>query len=231
MSRGIHVQYLGHACFLLTTSQAKILIDPFLTGNPKAATTADKVSADLILVSHGHGDHYGDAVAIAKRTGATIVAPYELALHAGAQGAKVHPMGCGGGKDFPFGRVQLTVAHHSSSVEEGGKAVSVAAPVGFLIRADGKTIYFAGDTALTMDMELLGRRNSIDLALVPIGDNFTMGPSDAAEAVRLLKAKRAVPMHYNTFEMIEVDPGIFQKEAEKHGCQVSVLKPGESLEV
>ena len=231
MSHGIHVHYLGHACFLLTTSQAKILVDPFLTGNPKAATTADKVSADLILVSHGHGDHYGDAVAIAKRTGAAIVAPYELALHAGAQGAQVHPMGCGGGKDFPFGRVQLTVAHHSSSVEEGGKTVSVAAPVGFLIRADGKTIYFAGDTALTMDMELLGRRNSIDLALVPIGDNFTMGPSDAAEAVRLLKAKRAVPMHYNTFEMIEVDPGIFKKEAEKHGCQVAVLKPGESLEI
>ena len=225
------VQYLGHSCFLVTTAKAKILIDPFLTGNPKAATTADKVSADLILVSHGHGDHYGDAVAIAKRTGATIVAPYELALHAGAQGAKVHPMGCGGGKDFPFGRVQLTVAHHSSSVEEGGKAVSVAAPVGFLIQADGKTIYFAGDTALTMDMELLGRRNSIDLALLPIGDNFTMGPSDAAEAVRMLKAKRAVPMHYNTFEMIEVDPGIFKKEAEKHGCQVSVLKPGEGIEI
>jgi L-ascorbate metabolism protein UlaG (beta-lactamase superfamily) len=205
------IQYLGHASFLVTTAKAKILIDPFLTGNPMAATTAEKVAADLILVSHGHGDHYGDAVAIAKRTGATIVAPYELALHAGAQGAKVHPMGCGGGKDFAFGRVQLTIAHHSSSVEEAGKAVSIAAPVGFLIQADGKTIYFAGDTALTMDMELLGRRNSIDLAL--------------------LKAKRAVPMHYNTFEMIEVDPGIFQKEAEKSGCKVDVLKPGESIEI
>lgn len=228
---GMKIQYLGHATFLVTTAKAKILIDPFLTGNPMAATTAEKVAADLILVSHGHGDHYGDAVAIAKRTGATIVAPYELALHAEAQGAKVHPMGCGGGKDFAFGRVQLTIAHHSSSVEEGGKAVSIAAPVGFLIQADGKTIYFAGDTALTMDMELLGRRNRIDLALVPIGDNFTMGPSDAAEAVRMLKAKKAVPMHYNTFELIEVDPGIFKKEAEKHGARVDVLKPGESLEL
>lgn len=231
MSRGIAVHYLGHSCFLLTTSKAKILIDPFLTGNPKAATTADKVTADLILVSHGHGDHYGDAVAIAKRTGAPIVAPYELALHAGAQGAKVHPMGCGGGKDFAFGRVQLTIAHHSSSVDEGGKTTSVAAPVGFLIQADGKTIYFAGDTSLTMEMELLGRRNRIDLALLPIGDNFTMGPADAAEAVKMLKAKRAVPMHYNTFELIEVDPGVFQKEAEKHGAKVDVLKPGESLEI
>ena len=231
MSRGISVQYLGHSCFLLTTARAKILLDPFLTGNPRAATTAEKVPADFILVSHAHGDHYGDAVAIAKRTGATIVAPYELALHAGAQGAKVHPMGCGGGKDFPFGRVQLTVAHHSSSVDEGGKVISVANPVGFLIRADGKTIYFAGDTALTMDMDLLGRRNPIDLALLPIGDNFTMGPSDAAEAVRLLKAKRAVPMHYNTFDLIEVDPAIFKKESEKHGCQVDVLKSGECIEI
>jgi L-ascorbate metabolism protein UlaG (beta-lactamase superfamily) len=225
------IDYLGHSCFLVTTAKARILMDPFLTGNPKAATTADKVAADLILVSHGHVDHYGDAVAIAKRTGATIVAPYELALHAGGQGAKVHPMGCGGGKDFPFGRVQLTIAHHSSSVEEDGRPVSVAAPVGFLVQADGKTVYFAGDTALTMEMELLGRRNRIDLALLPIGDNFTMGPMDAAEAVRMLKAKRAVPMHFNTFEMIEVDPMIFKREAEKHACQVHVLRPGESLEI
>jgi L-ascorbate metabolism protein UlaG (beta-lactamase superfamily) len=231
MIETVKIQYLGHSCFLLTAAKAKVLIDPFLTGNPKAATTADKVSADFILVSHGHGDHYGDTVAIAKRTGATVVAPYELALHAGGQGAKVYPMGCGGGKDFPFGRVQLTIAHHSSSVDEGGKTISVAAPVGFLIKVDGKTIYFAGDTALTMDMELLGRRNSIDLALLPIGDNFTMGPSDAAEAVRMLKAKRAVPMHYNTFELIQVDPAIFKKEAEKHGSKVDVLKPGESIEI
>lgn len=231
MSREIVVQYLGHSCFLLATPKAKILLDPFLTGNPKAAIPADKVTADYILVSHAHGDHYGDAVAIAKRTGATIVAPYELALHAGAHGAKVHPMGCGGGKDFPFGRVQLTIAHHSSSVEENGKTVSLAAPVGFLIRTEGRTIYFAGDTALTMELELLGRRNSIDLALLPIGDNFTMGPSDAAEAVRMLKPKRAVPMHYSTFDLIDVDPGIFKKEAEKHDCQVDVMKPGESLRI
>ena len=231
MSNGVQVRFLGHSCFEVTCPKARILIDPFLTGNPKAATSADKVSADYILVSHGHSDHYGDAVAIAKRTGATLVAPYELALHAAGQGAKIHPMGCGGGKEFSFGRVQMTVAHHSSSVEEGGKAVSVAAPVGFLIQTEGRTIYFAGDTALAMEMELLGRRNSIDLALLPIGDNFTMGPSDAAEAVRMLKAKRAVPMHYNTFDLIEVDPGIFKKEAERHGCAVSVLKPGESITI
>ncbi|MCX6934883.1 MAG: metal-dependent hydrolase [Verrucomicrobia bacterium] len=231
MAGKISVQYLGHSCFLITTPKAKILIDPFLTGNPKAAAKSEEVQCDFILVSHAHADHYGDAVAIAKRTGATIVAVYELALNAEAQGVKVHPMGCGGGKTFPFGRVQLTIAHHSASLEGPSGAVSLAVPVGFLIKAEGKTIYFAGDTALTMEMELLGRRNQIDLALLPIGDNFTMGPEDAAEAVRMLKAKRAVPMHYNTFEMIEVDPQVFAKEAGKHGCTVEVLKPGDSTEV
>jgi len=229
MSSGITVQYLGHSCFLIFTPTAKILIDPFLTGNPQAAAKAEEVQCDYILVSHAHGDHYGDAVSIAKRTGATLVAAYELALHAGAQGVKVHPMGCGGGKDFDFGRIQLTIAHHTSSVEGPGGVVSLAAPVGFLIQAEGKTIYFAGDTALTMEMQLLGSRHLIDLALLPIGDNFTMGPADAAEAVRMLKPKVAVPMHYNTFDLIQVDPEIFVRAAAKHGSKVQVVPPGGTL--
>lgn len=223
------LQYLGHSCFLITSPRAKILIDPFLTGNPKATIQAKDVACDFILVSHAHADHYGDAVAIAKRTGATIIAAYELALHAGTQGAKVHPMGCGGGREFSFGRVQLTIAHHTSSVEGGGGTVMLSAPVGFLIQVEGKTIYFAGDTGLTMEMELLGKRNQIDLALLPIGDNFTMGPLDAAEAARMLRAKLTVPMHYNTFEMIQVDPGVFVREAGKLGIQVEVMKPGASI--
>ncbi len=231
MACDIAVHYLGHSCFLITTPKAKILIDPFLTGNPMAAVKAEDVECDFILVSHAHIDHYGDAVAISKRTGATIVASYEVALHAGARGAKIHPMGCGGGRGFSFGRVQLTIAHHTSSVEGPNGVVSVGAPVGFLIQAEGKKIYFAGDTALTMEMELLGRRNQIDLALLPIGDNFTMGPIDAAEASRMLKAKLTVPMHYNTFEMIQVDPQVFVKEAAKHGCKVKVMPVGSTLEI
>ena len=231
MARDIAVRYLGHSCFLVTTPKAKILIDPFLTGNPMAAAKAEDVECDIILVSHAHIDHYGDAVAIAKRTGAMIIASYEVALHAGAQGAKVHPMGCGGGRDFSFGRVQLTIAHHTSSVDGPSGVVSVGSPVGFLIQAEGKTIYFAGDTALTMEMELLGKRNQIDLALLPIGDNFTMGPIDAAEAARMLQAKLTVPMHYNTFEMIQVDPQVFVKEAGKHGCNVKVMPVGSTLEI
>jgi len=231
MACDIAVRYLGHSCFLVTTLKAKILIDPFLTGNPMAAVKAEDVECDFILVSHAHSDHYGDAVAIAKRTGATIIAPYEVALHAGAQGAKVHPMGCGGGRDFPFGRVQLTIAHHTSSVDGPNGVVSVGAPVGFLIQAEGKTIYFAGDTALTMEMELLGRRYQIDLALLPIGDNFTMGPFDAAEAAKMLKARLTVPMHYNTFELIQIDPQVFVKEAGKHGCKVKVMPVGTTFEI
>ncbi len=229
MASNISVHYLGHSCFLITTPKAKILIDPFLTGNPKAAAKAEDVECDFILVSHAHADHFGDAVAIAKRTGATIVASYELALYAGSQGAKVHPMGCGGGKDFSFGRVQLTIAHHTSSVDGPIGSVMVGAPVGFLITAEDRVIFFAGDTALTMDMQLLGDRKPIDLALLPIGDNFTMGPEDAAEAVRMLKPKLSVPMHYNTFEMIQVDPGVFAREAGKHGYQVEVMQPGASI--
>jgi len=226
MACDIAVRYLGHSCFLITTPKAKILMDPFLTGNPMAAVKAEDVECDFILVSHAHIDHYGDAVAIAKRTGATIVASYEVALHAGAQGAKVHPMGCGGGRDFPFGRVQLTIAHHTSSVDGPSGVVSVGSPVGFLIHAEGKTIYFAGDTALTMEMELLGRRHQIDLALLPIGDNFTMGPIDAAEAARMLQAKLTVPMHFNTFEMIQIDPRTFVEKAAKYGVKVEILSPG-----
>jgi len=231
MASTISVQYLGHSCFLISTSKAKILIDPFLTGNPQAAAKAEEVQCDYILVSHGHADHYGDAVPIGKRTGATLIAPYELALHAGAQGVKVHPMGCGGGRNFDFGRVQLTIAHHTSSVDSPEGPITLGGPVGFLIQTEGKTIYFAGDTALTMEMQLLGSRNQIDLALLPIGDNFTMGPEDAAEAVRMLRPKMAVPIHYNTFEMIEVNPDVFAKAAEKHGCKVEVMRPGATIQL
>lgn len=225
------LQYLGHSCFLLRTPKAKILFDPFLTGNPLAVVQAEKVDCDFILVSHAHVDHFGDAVAISKRTGATLVAAYELALMAEGLGAKVHPMGCGGGKDFTFGRVQLTIAHHTSSVEGANGLVSVAGPVGFLVKAEGKTVYFAGDTALSMEMELLGRRHQIDLALLPIGDNFTMGPIDAAEAVRMLQAKRAVPMHFNTFPFIQVDPNLFVSETKKLGYQAEVMAVGATLEI
>ncbi len=224
----MHLTYLGHSCFLLETAKARILIDPFLTGNPSATVKATDITCDYILVSHGHEDHSGDALAIAKRTGATIVANYEIAEYFGAQGAKTHGMNPGGGFNFPFGRVKLTLAHHTSSVNAGLNPIYLGVPCGLLITADGKTVYHAGDTALFLDMQLIGRAG-LDVALLPIGDNFTMGPEDALTALDFLKPKLAVPMHFNTWPPIAQDAAKFAADAAKTGHSVRVLSAGDSL--
>jgi L-ascorbate metabolism protein UlaG (beta-lactamase superfamily) len=222
------ITYLGHSCFLVETSKARLIIDPFLTGNPLAAAKADDIKVDYILCSHGHEDHTGDALSISKRCGAPIIANYEIAEYFGAQGAKSHGMNPGGAFNFPFGRVKLTVAHHSSSVNAGLNPIYLGNPCGIILQADGKTIYHAGDTALFLDMQLIGKIG-LDVAMVPIGDNFTMGIEDAAAALDLLKPKVAVPMHYNTWPPITVDPQKFAAAAARAGHKVAVLKPGESL--
>ncbi len=224
----MHLTYLGHSCFLLETAKARILIDPFLTGNPSATVKATDITCDYILVSHGHEDHSGDALAIAKRTGATIVANYEIAEYFGAQGAKTHGMNPGGGFNFPFGRVKLTLAHHTSSVNAGLNPIYLGVPCGLLITADGKTVYHAGDTALFLDMQLIGRAG-LDVALLPIGDNFTMGPDDALTALDFLKPKLAIPMHFNTWPPIAQDAAKFAADAAKTGHSVRVLSAGDSL--
>jgi len=220
--------YLSHACFALETASHRLIIDPFLTGNPLAPLKPEEVQCDFILVSHGHEDHVGDAVAIAKRTGATIIGNYETAAWCGKQGAKTHPLQIGGGFPFPFGRVKLTIAHHSSSMATPNGMMSMGSPAGLLITAEGKTIYHAGDTALFLDMKLIGEIDPIDVALLPIGDNFTMGPEDAARAVEFLNPKLAIPMHYNTFEVIKADPRRF---AEKAGKRARVMEIGETISV
>jgi L-ascorbate metabolism protein UlaG (beta-lactamase superfamily) len=224
----MNLTYLGHSCFLLETSKARILLDPFLSGNPSASRQAADIACDYILVSHGHEDHSGDALAIAKRTGATIVANYEIAEYFGAQGAKTHGMNPGGGWDFPFGRVKLTLAHHTSSVNAGLNPIYLGVPCGLLVQADGKTLYHAGDTALFLDMQLIGRAG-LDVALLPIGDNFTMGPDDALTALDFLKPKLAVPMHFNTWPPIAQDAGKFAADAARLGHTVRVLRSGEAL--
>ncbi len=222
--------YFGHAAFLLEDGNTKIVIDPFLTGNPVASVSPNQVQADYVLLTHGHGDHLGDGLTIAKRNNATIVAPYELAMYCQSQGANVHPMHIGGSHTFPFGRVKLTIAHHGSAAEIDGKLVYMGNPCGYLVTVGGKTVYHAGDTGLFLDMQLIGEMNEIDVALLPIGDNFTMGIDDAVKAVEFLKPKLAVPMHYKTFEVIDADPNEFARKVEEKGFKARVLDFGESME-
>jgi len=226
----MRVTSYGHSCFLVETSRARLLLDPFLTGNPRAPLTVPEVRCDYLLVSHGHEDHSGDALALARATGATIIANYEIAEYFGAQGAKTHGMNPGGGFDFPFGRVKLTLAHHTSSLEAGLNPKYMGVPCGLLISADGQHLYHAGDTALFLDMQLIARV-PLDAALLPIGDNFTMGPDDALVALDLLKPRVAVPMHYDTWPIIAQDAAAFATRAAAAGHVVRVLAPGETLDL
>lgn len=228
LKTAMRLTFLGHSCFLVEIGPNRILIDPFLTGNPAAVARADDIRCDAILVSHGHDDHLGDAVAIARRNDALIVANYELAEYLAAKGARTHGMNPGGAHVFPFGRVKLTLAHHSSSAEAGLNPIYLGSPCGILLQAGGKTLYHAGDTALFLDMQLIGRAN-LDAALLPIGDNYTMGPDDALTALELLKPKLAVPMHYDTWPLLAQDATAFARRANEAGHVVHPLKPGETI--
>ena len=225
----VRITYHSHACFGIDAGGTHLLIDPFLTGNPLTDISAEQVAADYILVSHGHGDHVGDTVAIAQRTGATTISNFEIQSWLLAQGVEdAHPLHIGGGFDFPFGRVKLTIAHHGSSFPDGSYGGN---PCGFLLTIEGKTIYHACDTGLFYDMKLIGEEG-VDLAILPIGDNFTMGPDDALRAVKLLEPKQVLPIHYDTFDIIAQDPVSWQDRVEgETGAKVVVLKPGESLTV
>jgi L-ascorbate metabolism protein UlaG (beta-lactamase superfamily) len=222
------ITYYGHSCFLVETAGARLLLDPFLTGNSAAPLAAADVRCDFILCSHGHEDHTCDALAIAKANDATIIANYEIAEYFAAQGAKTHGMNPGGAWKFPFGRVKLTIAHHTSSVNAGINPLYLGVACGLLVEADGRRLYHAGDTALFMDMQLIGR-SGLDAALLPIGDNFTMGPADALDALDFLKPKVAVPMHYNTWPPIAQDAPAFARAAHARGHTVNPLQPGASL--
>lgn len=225
----VKLQYLSHAAFLLQTETHRILIDPFLSDNPLAPVKADDVTCDFILVTHGHGDHVGDTVAIAKRTGATVISNFEIASWCTEQGLNAHPMHIGGGHDFPFGHVKLTIAHHGSGYPVAGGMRYMGNPAGALLTLGGKTIYHAGDTALTYDMKLLGELHQIDVALLPIGDNFTMGIDDAVKAAEFLKPGLAIPMHYKTFDVIDVEPEEFVHKAGEAGFKARALNFGEEM--
>lgn len=227
------VTFLGHSAFLLETEGKKLLIDPFLSGNPSAAVKAEEVEADYILLTHGHGDHVGDTVEIAKRSNATVIAPFELATWLSWKGINTHPLAVGGGYNFDFGRVELTLAHHGSGFveEETKQIIYLGPPAGLLLKLEGKTIYHAGDTSLFSDMKLIGGEQAIDLAMLPIGDNFTMGPDAAVTAAEWVQAKQVIPMHYNTFPLIEQDGAAFAKKLAEKGIKGLPLKPGEFVTI
>jgi L-ascorbate metabolism protein UlaG (beta-lactamase superfamily) len=226
------VTFLGHACCTVEDGGRSVLIDPFLTGNPLAAASPDQLDPQAILITHGHNDHVGDALEIARRTSAIIVANFEIATWCQQAGANTHAMHIGGSHTFDWGWVKLTPAWHGSTLIDDQGFHTLGMPTGILLRVGGRTIYHSGDTALFGDMALIGRRHPIDLALLPIGDNFTMGPEDALEAVRLLQPRRVVPIHYNTFPPIQQDPQAFARQvAEETEAECVVLAPGESVEV
>jgi L-ascorbate metabolism protein UlaG (beta-lactamase superfamily) len=226
----MRLTYFGHSTFLLETSSARIVFDPFFEQNPACRTKAKDLLCDYVLVSHGHSDHCADALKLAQRNGATIIANFEICEYFAKQGAKTHAMNPGGGHDFPFGRVKLTPAIHTSSLDGEPGAPYAGVACGLLVSADGANLYHAGDTALFSDMKLIGDAK-LDLAMIPIGDNFTMGPDDAVQALRFLRPKLAVPMHYNTWPVINQDADAFAKKAKRFGYRVAPLKPGESLDI
>jgi len=221
------ITYYGQSFVQLESNENSILIDPFITGNPLCSIKSDDVKCNFIILTHGHGDHLGDAIDIAKKNNACVIATFELAEYVNKKGVEVHHLNLGGGYNFSFGRVKLTLAHHSSSTPDGTYMGEAA---GVLFTMDGKTFYHAGDTSLFYDMKLIGEMNKIDFAFLPIGDNFTMGIDDAVKAAEFINAPVVIPIHYNTFDVIKADPEDFKKKIESIGKKCNILNPGESLE-
>ena len=219
--------WFGHGTSGLDVDGINVVVDPYFTDNPAAIVKAEDVEADYILATHGHGDHVADAVPIAKRTGATIVSNFEIASWFQNQGVEAHGQHLGGGHDFPFGYVKLTLALHGSALPDGSDGGN---PAGLLVTTpDGRKVYLAGDTGLFSDMALIGEEG-LDLAVIPIGDNYTMGPDDALRAVKLLKAKNVIPVHYNTWELIEQDADAWAEHVRSEtDAEPHVLQPGDSF--
>lgn len=223
------LKYFSHSAFQVTASNGeRILIDPFLDGNPTSPSKSKDVSAEYIILSHAHGDHLGDTIKIAQRCNSTVIAVNELANYCADKGVKAHNMHIGGSHTFPFGKIKFTIAHHGSSTPEGNYA---GEPAGILIFCDDKILYHTGDTGLFYDMKLIGELNKIDCMLVPIGDNFTMGIDDALQAVQFVNPQLTIPMHYNTFPPIENDPMEFKSKVELMGKVCRILNYGEEISI
>jgi L-ascorbate metabolism protein UlaG (beta-lactamase superfamily) len=222
---GVKATFLGHACWLLEAEGVGLIIDPFLTGNPQAARKAEDVRCQYVFLTHGHDDHVGDAAAIAKRNDALVISTFEVAARVGEAGARTHGMHVGGTYRFPFGKLRITPAFHGSGAPGGHAA-------GLLTEFFGKRVYHAGDTSLFGDMKLIPEVwGGADLALLPIGGNFTMDADDAVVAARWIRPGLAVPMHYGTWPPIQADPDDWVRRVRAEGIEARVVRPGESVEL
>jgi len=219
--------WYGHAAFLVKVDEHCILIDPYISGNPQSPVKSTELPADFILVSHGHGDHLGDTIEIARRTGATVISNAEICTWLREKGVKTHGQHLGGGFHHPFGYLKLTNAMHGSALPDGSYGGN---PAGFLLTTKySDRLYFAGDTGLFGDMKLIGEEG-LDVAILPIGDNYTMGPADALRAVKLLQPQLVVPIHFNTFELIRQDVKAWAERVElETSSRVKLMKPGEEI--
>jgi L-ascorbate metabolism protein UlaG (beta-lactamase superfamily) len=221
----MEIRFLGHAAFELSEGDTRVLIDPFLTGNPKAAVGPDEVDPTHMLLTHGHADHIGDTVELAKRTGAPVVAIVELAGEIADEGVETSDPNLGGTVEYDWGWVRLVPAWHTSTTPKG----TVNTPAGLVVNLGGKTVYHLGDTALFSDLRLVGERDQVDVALMCIGGHYTMDRHDGVAAAELIGAREVIPCHYDTFPPIETDAGAFKSEVEQRtSSQVVVLAPGES---
>ncbi len=224
----LKLTYHGHSCFELEAEGHRVIVDPFITGNAHAKVKPSDIKVEAVLVSHGHGDHVGDAVEIAKANRCQVVSNFEIANWLAEKGVDAHGMHIGGSRTFPWGRLKLTPALHGSALPDGSYGGN---PAGLLIWMGGKCVYYAGDTGIHSDMALYGRLNPIDLALLPIGDNFTMGIDDAVEAAVLCHTREAMPIHYGTFPVITADPHEFVRRLSARGVAGRVVGFGETVTV
>jgi len=224
----LKIQYLGHSAFIFDDGKYRVIIDPFITGNPLAPIKWEDVNAQFIILTHAHSDHFGDTLAIAKKNDATVIAVNELSTYVAKKGAKSHFMHIGGSWMFPFGKVKFTQAFHGSSLDNNEY---MGEPAGVLLTMGGITVYHTGDTGIFGDMKLIGEMNKIDVLLCPIGDNFTMGIDDAVKASEFVQPHLAIPMHYNTFPQIQADPNEFVTKVKQIGIDSRVMQFGEIINI